>query len=227
MRAKLKGLITGFVPPIVLRGANALMGSRRGPNGEAEQPGEKDAEWYDASFEVSGDWACHYTASEYYFLWSVITDRIQSTGVKSILEIGCGPGQLAHLLWNKTHCNYIGFDFSQKRVEYAQKAHPGLSFLQQDAFQTDLFTALDYDAVVCTEFLEHVEGDMVVLDKIRKGSHFYGTVPNFPFVSHVRHFADEDEVRSRYARCFRDLRVDRFLADAKGKAFFLLDGETG
>jgi hypothetical protein len=63
------------------------------------------------------------------------------------------------------------------------------------------------------------------LGKIRKGSRFYGTVPNFPFVSHVRHFRDENEVRSRYASCFQNLRVDRFLADAKGKVFYLLDGE--
>lgn len=58
-----------------------------------------------------------------------------------------------------------------------------------------------------------------------QGARFYGTVPNFGFTSHVRHFNNQDEVRSRYADFFRDLRIDRFLADGKGKAFYLLDGE--
>lgn len=224
MNVNLKGLIREFVPPIVLRGATAMIGPRRSAN-RVEQTGQKGAEWYDASFEASGDWSRHYTASEYYFLWAVIADRIQRAGAKSILEIGCGPGQLARLLRDKTGCKYVGFDFSQRRVEYAQKVHPDLSFVQQDAFRTDLFTTCDYDTVVCTEFLEHVEGDTVVLEKIRNGSRFFGTVPNFPFTSHVRHFDSEDNVRSRYAVFFNDLRIDKFLADAAGKTFYLLDGE--
>ena len=225
MHARLKGFISELVPPIVLRAANALTAPRRGSSSRVAQHGERGAEWYDASFDASEDWSSHYTASEYYFLWSVIVDRIQAAGAKSILEVGCGPGQLASLIRDKVGCRYIGFDFSQRRIEHAQKAYPGLSFVLQDAFQTDLFTTCDYDTVVCTEFLEHVEGDTVVFGKIRKGSRFYGTVPNFPFVSHVRHFQDENEVRSRYASRFENLRVDRFLADARGKAFYLLDGE--
>lgn len=202
-----------------------MIAPRRKSSDHVEQSGERGAEWYDASFDACGDWSRHYTESEYYFLWSVIADRVQRTGARSILEIGCGTGQLACLIRDKVGCKYIGFDFSQKRVEYAQKAYPGLSFVQQDAFQTDLFATCDYDTVICTEFLEHVEGDTVVLNKIRKGSRFYGTVPNFAFVSHVRHFDNQSAVRSRYASSFRDLRIDKFLADAKGKAFYLLDGE--
>lgn len=225
MNAYLKGLIREFVPPIVLRGATAAMARKHRPDNQAEQSGQKGAEWYDASFEACVDWLCHYSESEYYFLWAVIVDRIQRVGCQSLLEIGCGTGQLANLIRDKIACKYSGFDFSQRRIEHAQKAYPDLSFVQQDAFQTNLFTTSDYDTVVCTEFLEHVEGDTVILGKVRKGSRFYGTVPNFPFIAHVRHFQDENEVRSRYARYFNDLRVDRFLANPKGKAFFLLDGE--
>lgn len=227
MREKLKRFISELVPPIVLRGASAVIAPGRRVTNQVEQSGQKGAEWYDASFEASGDWSGHYTTSEYYFLWAVIADRTQRTEAKSILEIGCGSGQLACLLREKAGCKYVGFDFSEKRVEYARKANPDLSFLHEDAFKSDLFTTCDYDTVVCTEFLEHVEGDTVVLNKIRKGSRFYGTVPNFPFISHVRHFRDENEVRLRYGSRFRDLRIDRFLADAKGRVFFLLDGEIG
>lgn len=225
MNAMLKGLIRELVPPVALRGAIALIARGHRSGNRAEQPGEKGSDWYDASFDAGGTGARHYTESEYYFLWSVIADRIQRTAARSILEIGCGSGQLACLLQDKVACKYLGFDFSQTRVEFARQAYPSLSFVQQDAFQTDLFTTCDYDTVVCTEFLEHVEEDTVVLNKIRRGSRFYGTVPNFTFISHVRHFDDQDEVRARYASYFHDLRVDKFLADSKGKAFYLLDGE--
>lgn len=225
MHTKLKSLIGDLVPPLVLRRAQVVITSgRRSLLQHIEQTGEKGAEWYDESFDASRDWLRHYTESEYYFLWSVIADRIQTAGTKSILEIGCGTGQFAALIRDKIGCKYVGFDFSHKRVNSARRAHPDLSFIQQDAFETDLFTACDYDTVVCTEFLEHVERDTVVLGKIRKGTWFYGTVPNFPFTSHVRHFNDENAVRLRYETYFKRLRIDRFVADPRGKAFYLLDG---
>lgn len=223
MHRKLKGIISEIIPPIVLRGANAVAPWRSSLR-QPELTGEKGAEWYDASFDSSEHWSSHYTTSEYYFLWSVIVDRIKKLGARSILEIGCGSGQLACLLADKVKCRYIGFDFSDKRIRYAQKVCPGFSFVQQDVFKTDLFRASDYDTVICTEFLEHVESDTDVLNKIRKGTKFFGTVPNFPFVSHVRHFANEDEVRSRYAKYFVDLSVDVFLANSTGKVFYLLEG---
>lgn len=225
MNVKIKALISDLVPPIVLRGLAAVIAPGHRSGGQVEQSGEKGAEWYDASFDACEHWSQHYTESEYYFLWSVIADRVVRTGARSLLEIGCGTGQLACLIRDKTTCKYIGFDFSQKRIQHAKQTFPSLSFVQQDAFQTDLFTTCDYDTVVCTEFLEHIEDDRVILNRIRKGSRFYGTVPNFPFVSHVRHFHDESEVQLRYAGFFHDLRVDKFLADANGKTFYLLDGE--
>jgi len=222
--ARLKSLITDFAPPIVLRGASAVFASKPRVGDTNPRVGEKSADWYDASFDACEHWSQHYTASEYYFLWSVIVDRIAMSDAGSILEIGCGTGQLASLIHDKVMCNYHGFDFSAKRVEYAQATNPDLSFAHQDAFQTDLFTTCDYDTVVCTEFLEHVEADTVVLEKVRSATRFLGTVPNFPFTSHVRHFKSEDEVATRYKPYFRSLRIDRFLADANGKCFYLLDG---
>jgi len=47
-----------------------------------------------------------------------------------------------------------------------------------------------------TEFLEHIEHDLDVIRFIRPRTYFVGTVPNFPYVSHVRHFQDCDEVTS-------------------------------
>ena len=133
-------------------------------------------------------------------------------------------GKLASLLQDKGITQYVGLDFSSKRIGQAKKFCPQLSFIQADIFECDHLETLDYELIVCTEFLEHVERDLDVLRRIKPGTRFLGTVPNFPYISHVRHFNDQDEVYSRYQSCFQTLRVDTFLANEKGSTFFLLDG---
>ncbi len=228
MRQQLDTVIREVAPPVVWRGLRAMASSLglTGGRGAPEEGGEKGPSWYDESFDRAEHWRRHYSRSRYYFLWTVIADRIRRAGVESILEIGCGPGQLACLLRDRGITRYHGFDFSPKRIEQARRVCPELTFSVQDAFETDLFSEFDYQGAVCTEFLEHVEQDLDVLKRIRSGTRFLGTVPNFPFTSHVRHFADVDEVRRRYGSSFRDLGVDAFLADEKGKTFFLLEGRV-
>jgi len=140
------------------------------------------------------------------------------------LDVGCGSGQLASLLKDKGIERYCGIDFSAKRIVQAKQACPEFDFVQADAFGTDLFETYGYDALVTTEFLEHVEGDLDIIFKIRSGARFLGTVPNFPFESHVRHFRDANEVAARYGPYFKDFRVDSFLSNDKGKTFFVLEG---
>jgi len=186
--------------------------------------GEKGPEWYDESFENDARWTSHYSKSPYYSLWTVISDRIRNPSVKTILDVGCGSGQLASLLSDKGVTNYCGIDFSPKRIAQARKVCPAFRFEVVDAFKTKLLDDYPYDTVVSTEFLEHVEKDTVIIERIRKGAHFIGTVPSFAFTSHVRHFGSCGEVSERYSKYFNDFRVDSFSANDKGKTFFILEG---
>ncbi|HKS94603.1 MAG TPA: class I SAM-dependent methyltransferase, partial [Terriglobia bacterium] len=146
-------------------------------------------------------------------------------GVRRLLEIGCGSGQLALAIRDagilETYC---GFDFSSQSIAYAKFRCPTLRFEVADAFKTDLFNSFDYDSALSTEFLEHVENDLTVLSRLRPGTKFIGTVPNFPFVSHVRHFNSCEEVAARYAPLLDDLSVVRVLLNERGKSFFILQG---
>lgn len=226
MQEKIKSIIREITPPIVLHGIKAITPSKYTQRNPRAQDGEKAPEWYDESFERIDHRRRHYSESNYYFLWSVIADRVVRANVEPLLDIGCGPGQLACLLRDKGISNYSGFDFSPKRIEHAKSVCPEFKFSVHDAFKTDIFTRIYYNGVICTEFLEHVEEDIKVIKKIRSGVKFYGTVPNFPFMSHVRHFNSEEEVRARYRSLFVELRVDTFLADANNKKFYLLEGIT-
>src|SRR5262249_48355077 len=76
------------------------IGNRLGilPRSNSEGPTEVGADWYDRCYTETPTYRDHYTRSSYYPLWTVIVDRVRRDKVKRILEIGCGPGQLAAFL---------------------------------------------------------------------------------------------------------------------------------
>lgn len=193
-------------------------------SGKRAEYGEKNAAWYDEIYSTYEHYRLHYTRSVYYPLWSVIVDRIMRAGISSVLDVGCGPGQFATLLRDRGLEEYCGFDFSEKCIRQARLICPDYSFVVADAFETDLFQTFHYDAVVCTEFLEHVECDIEILRQIRSGVRLYGSVPNFMYFSHVRCFKNCDEVKDRYGQLFSEFRVDPLLSNPTGTTFYLLEG---
>lgn len=186
---------------------------------------ERGADWYDESFRRAPHWRRHYSESGYYPLWSVIADRMERYGVTSVLDIGCGPGQMAALLRDSGVAHYVGIDFSPERISHAKKVCPEYEFVLADVFECDLLSEHTYDCVVCTEFLEHVHDDIEMLKRLKKNTRFLGSVPNFPYESHVRHFVSADQILERYSSSFENLKVKVFVANAQGKKYFLLDGQ--
>lgn len=194
-------------------------------SGKKESRTGKD--YYDAAFSSAEHWRAHYTRSPYYFVWTVIVDRLGRVRPAVILEIGCGPGQLAAAIHDAglPDRRYVGLDFSHVALEHARGACPAqFEFVEADAISTDLYETLDYDTVISTEFLEHVEQDIDVLGKLRRGTTVIATVPNFPYVSHVRHFSDPASVAERYGPLFDDFSVTPIPGVASGTTFFLIQG---
>jgi len=70
----------------------------------------------------------------------------------------------------------------------------------------------------------YVEGDLEVVQRLRRGARFIGTVPDFPYVSHVRHFTSCGEVEARYGKYFNTFSVDEFVDPVGNKKFFMMDG---
>jgi len=219
-----KKLATGFTPPFLARGIQALRHRLRRSRIDPGPPGVKGADWYNQAFKQVAEYSLHYTESSYYFLWTVLTDRILRSRAGSILDLGCGPGQFASLLHDKGVRNYRGADFSSMSIDMARSRCPYFDFVVVDLAESDLLERFSYDCVVALEFLEHVEFDLDIIRRIRNGTKFFGTVPNFPYDSHVRHFANEIEVRTRYESFFTDFTVDAFLENTMGKTFFLMEG---
>ena len=143
-----------------------------------------------------------------------------------------GRGQMSRLLYDKRITHYLGFDFSHEAIGIAKEKNDDLitsefNFEVADAFETKLYYSHSYDAVVCTEFLEHIESDLKVIEKIPTGKHFYGSVPNYGCRSHVRFFDSNDDVAERYRQYFHSFTVDCFNLSSSGdRAIYILSGIT-
>jgi SAM-dependent methyltransferase len=216
----IKFILKEITPPLIYK---FYKSSKKIITSSLVQGKERSSNYYDKAF-LNDRWYEHYSNSEYYSLWTIIEDRISRYLPRLIIDIGCGPGQFAAFLSDKKYNNYVGLDFSKTAIEQAKKINPQFEFLIADVFETDLLLIRDYDLVVCTEVLEHVENDFKILQGIKKGTRFLGTVPNFPFPSHVRYFNDATEVYARYNKFFNKLDVKTHIADSKGTLFFLMDG---
>lgn len=162
------------------------------------------AEVYDKNYKNSiaakHPYSLHYTKSNYYGSWKTAMKFLFFLDRNiSILEIGCGPGQFASMLYDNGFINYTGFDFSKDGIALAKKNNPKIAdrFYIDDAFTTVLLDKR-YDLVICFEVLEHIRNDMALLDRIVSGTRVLLSVPNFNDPNHVRYFESDDEVRSRY-----------------------------
>ena len=201
---------------------DALRGKKRTPLRVGEQ---KASSWYDAHFAGSEEFKKHYTKSVYYACWTIICDRLLRHKVTSILDIGCGPGQFASLLSeNADNVQYLGLDFCAEAIRMAESVCPACRFLEADVFVDRNLEDLDYDAVVSLEFLEHVEDDIPVLQRIRPGTLFIGSVPNFPSASHVRHFTNAEEVTERYGHLSAGFTVHKHLLSSVGQFLYVMEG---
>jgi len=163
------------------------------------------------------------TESTNYAAWTVIADRIKRAGVRTIVDIGCGPSQFPAFLHDQGVCNYIGLDFSVLR----RGACPELDDRLTDSiFASNVLTTGDFDAVVALEFLEQVEQDLEVLSIVKPGTLILGAVRNISTGDDVRHFSSVDAVHDRYRGVIEPLRVDALRGNREGQLFFILEGRV-
>lgn len=181
----------------------------------SEAPSHK----YDSVYVAGGAYDRPYRKSSYYPLYRATLAEVQRLGGSRILEVGCGNGSFAQMLFEHTSFNYIGFDFNEQATQMARlrTSHPD-DFFVGDALQEDSYHH-DYDTIVCSEVLEHVEDDRLVISRWRTGTRCVCSVPNFDYDTHVRYFLSEEEIRSRYDGLIdidRVIRVKKPLIRGRG-----------
>lgn len=114
----------------------------------------------------------------------------------TVVDIGCGTGRCAEAIRRSGRAlSYFGFDFSPRRIAEARSYVPSYEFQVADVRTMELEGGNTY---VLTEFLEHVEADRQVLQRIPAGAVVVFSVPNFDSQGHVRTFQSPEKARERY-----------------------------
>lgn len=170
---------------------------------------------YDRFYADEGEYAsydAHYKKSHYYPVQKRALEEAVLLGGKKILEVGCGSGAFAELLFDTTDLSYTGFDFSAVAVEKARtRCGDNSVFSVADARDPQSYSE-PYDTIICMEVLEHIVDDLLAIQNWRSGCNCVCTVPNFDSHDHVRVFHHENEIKNRYGDL---IAIDRIIRVAR------------
>lgn len=164
---------------------------------------EQPANYYNAIYKKSDSYKLHWSKSRYVKLWEAVLAHLDLK--KSILDIGCGPGQFANMCLEKGVKHYDGIDFSQTAIDKAKetnKVFKNATFFCRDLFKTTLEVSDNCQIVIC-ETLEHIENDIQLLASIKElnpGTPFVFTVPTFNDPGHVRFYKTPEEWKKRFEK---------------------------
>ena len=175
---------------------------------------EKKQDFYDNYFNKDKEVNCHYSRSPYYCIWKELISEIPN---ERILEVGCGTGQLGHMLYDFGYKKYVGFDFSPVAIKIAKKMCDKQKYFVGNAY--DKKNYYDYDIILSTEVFEHLD-DIKILNNIKKGKKMFLTLPRLDTEAHIRRFENRQSIHKRYEN-YIDLKIIKY----REKRYWLVWGE--
>lgn len=130
-----------------------------------------------------------------------VVDFLPEDKTCSIIDFGCGAGNMAKILYDNGYKNYIGIDVNENMLKVAKERVSCCAekFILKDLTDEATWKLYkDKDVFISTEVLEHIPEDMLVVKSIPSGKLVIISVPNFPHRNHIRHFTSEEKVINRY-----------------------------
>lgn len=175
--------------------------------------GARGPAFYDKAYETDpkNAYGCEWRESPYAPAWRWIAQKLVERDLvqSRILELGCGPGQLASCLKDHGARKYMGVDFSERAIAMTPFV-PGFKFLVGDVSDPRCKCwRFNYSVVVSTEVLEHLDDDLALMEMIKPGTFVVVSVPCHDSESHVRYFEDEIDAVGRYSRNLWDVQSTR------------------
>jgi SAM-dependent methyltransferase len=155
-------------------------------------PFEKES--YDLTYSTDVRLKRHYTGIDYFVIWENIMSKLNKTD--RLLDLGCGPGHLANMLYDNEFKEYTGIDFSRVAIAQAKEKAPSYVFIEANLYDIDFNDYSDFK-FISVETFEHLENDIAIIKKLPKNEIFF-SVPNFKSSSHYRTYDDEEFIKKYY-----------------------------
>ncbi|MBA7678490.1 Trans-aconitate 2-methyltransferase [subsurface metagenome] len=175
---------------------------------------EKEASFYNTASSCP-PYSPLYTAALYYL-------KHVPRG-ETIVDLGCGPGLMAKLLFDSGRHAYLGIDFSAVLLARARQIVRNANFILADLRSLSTHEIYKkYRVFVLLEVLEHLTDDHLLLASIPSGSQVIFSVPNFDSKAHVRHFFSPDTVITRYSK-WLDFSVPIIFPISENNKIFLFN----
>ncbi len=112
-------------------------------------------------------------------LYERLSQKIDFTGIKDVLEIGCGAGILANHLNEKYRMNVIGIDLDPEQIELAKKYQEkkeNLQFMVVDATKLSFSEEERFDLAISTHVMHHIgnwEEALMEIKRVVRSKGFY------------------------------------------------------
>jgi len=141
----------------------------------------------------------------------------------TVVDLGCGVGCFAKVLFDRGCTKYVGVDFSPAMIEKAKICVPKANFVLTDLRSDEVREIYrGHKIFVCLETLEHVIKDVEVLEKIPSRSLVILSVPQQFDTSmgfHVRYFDSKKKVINRYKHLLDFIESRVLYEKTKSKVF--------
>jgi ubiquinone/menaquinone biosynthesis C-methylase UbiE len=140
-----------------------------------------------------------------------IVSLARDLAIKNVLEVGCGDGSILHWLSHWNFCEQLyGVDISESGIEFGLGR--GMAHVKEiqlfDGYNIP-FADKQFDLVICSHVLEHVEHERILLREIRRvSSHQVFEVPidfSFRVDKRLNHFLSYGHINIYTPALFRFL----------------------
>lgn len=165
----------------------------------------------------------HYSETLYVDIWFKAAHIIKNLNNPKVIDIGCGPGQFANLLFDFGITNYKGIDYSKEAIKMAKLRNNKYRehFCLDNAYTSDIYSDA-YNVVTLFEVLEHIDDDITLLNNIRKGTLVIFSVPNYISKGHLRCFKSKEELYNRYNDIVKITDVTAFDLTETNKIYLII-----
>jgi SAM-dependent methyltransferase len=148
------------------------------------------------------------------YLRRIVMRELKRLSFESVLDVGCGEGTLLTMIAQRyPSAKLAGCELSETALRYCREQLPGGNIFSLDILEDDV-SNISYDLLVSMQVLEHLENDVLALERMREMCNRYllVSVPggkldhNGRTNGHFRHYTRPDLVHKMEKAGFEVIR---------------------